>query len=59
MRLRGYFRQLDYSFRTRRYDALLGKMSQKLRGDAAYRMCEFRLRQVPYLTHLEPIPGAP
>ena len=35
---------------------LLRKMSTRLRGDAAYRMCEFRLRAVPFLVHpdLEP-----
>jgi hypothetical protein len=42
--------------RSRRYDALLQKMSVRLRGDAAFRMCEFRLRSVPFLVHpdLEP-----
>ena len=49
VKLRSYFRNTLYLFRSRRYDALLGKMSQKLRGDAAYRVCEFRLRRVPYL----------
>jgi hypothetical protein len=39
-----------------RYEALLKKMSMRLRGDAAYRMCEYRLKSVPFLVHpdLEP-----
>ena len=42
--------------RSKRYEGLLGRMSMKLRGDAAYRMCEFRLRQV---CDGRPTPGQP
>ena len=51
--LRSYFRNTLYQIRAKKYEYLLGRMSMKLRGDAAYRMCEFRLRQVPYLVHPE------
>jgi len=49
--LRAYFRSMLYQIRLRRYEGLLGRMSQKLRGDAAYCMCELRVRKVPYLVH--------
>ena len=56
VKLRSYFRNTIYLVRSRRYEKLLQKMSTRLRGDAAYRMCEFRLRAVPFLVHpdLEP-----
>ena len=56
VKLRSYFRNTMHLIRSRRYDALLQKMSVRLRGDAAFRMCEFRLRSVPFLVHpdLEP-----
>ena len=56
VKLRSYFRNTIHLIRQGRYEALLGKMSTRLRGDAAFRMCEFRLRSVPFLVHpdLEP-----
>jgi len=56
VRLREYFRNTIFQIRSRRYDTLLQKMSTRLRGDAAFHMCEFRLRSVPFLVHpdLEP-----
>jgi len=51
VRLREYFRNTAHVIRAQRYDVLLDKMSVRLRGDTAFRMCEFRLRQVPYLMH--------
>ena len=56
VKLRSYFRNTMHLIRSRRYEGLLQKMSTRLRGDAAYRMCEFRLRTVPFLVHpdLEP-----
>ena len=56
VKLRSYFRNTIYLVRSRRYEGLLQKMSTRLRGDAAYRMCENRLRAVPFLVHpdLEP-----
>ena len=51
VKLRSYFRNTLYQIRSKRYEGLLGRMSMKLRGDAAYRMCEYRLRQVTYLVH--------
>ena len=35
--------------RQQHYEGLMTKMSVRLRGDTAYQMCEFRLRQVPHL----------
>ena len=56
VRIRSYFRNTVHLIRARRYHSLLQKMSTRLRGDAAYRMCEFRLSNVPYLvdSDLEP-----
>jgi len=56
VRLRGFFRNTIHMSRSKRYEALLKKMSMRLRGDAAYRMCEYRLKSVPFLVHpdLEP-----
>jgi len=56
VRMRSYFRNTLHVIRSRRYESLLYKMSVRLRGDAAYRMCEFRLSTVPFLvdTNLEP-----
>ena len=49
--LRSYFRNTLYNVRLKRYETLLAKMSQKLRGDAAFHMCEYRLSHVPFLVH--------
>ena len=46
MKLRSYFRNTIHLVRSKRYEVLLQKMSTRLRGDAAFRMCEFRLRTV-------------
>jgi len=56
VKLRAYFRNTIHIVRSRRYEALLQKMSVRLRGDAAYRMCEYHLRTVPFLVSpdLEP-----
>ena len=56
VKLRAYFRNTIYLIRSKRYEVLLQKMSTRLRGDAAYRMCSFQLRSVPFLVHpdLEP-----
>lgn len=51
VRLRAYFRNTIHSVRSRRYMVLLNKMSTRLRGDAAFHMCEFRLKAVPFLVH--------
>ena len=53
VKLRSYFRNTMYYVRVKRYEALLQKMSMRLRGDTAYEMCRVRLRQVPYLVHHE------
>lgn len=49
VKLRQYFRNTMYLVRVRRYEALLSKMSTRLRGDTAYEMCRSRLRKVHYL----------
>ena len=56
VKLRGYFRNTIHMIRSKRYEQLLSRMSTRLRGDTAFRMCEYRLRAVPFLVHpdLEP-----
>jgi len=49
VKLRSYFRNTIHLVRSRRYEGLLQKMSTRLRGDAAYKMCEFRMRSVHFL----------
>lgn len=56
VRLRGYFRNTLPIIRLRRYDALLSKMSTRLRGDTSLVVAKHTFKSVSYLSHpdLEP-----
>jgi hypothetical protein len=56
VRLRGYFRNTLPIIRLKRYDALLSKMSTRLRGDTSLVVAKHTFKSVGYLSHpdLEP-----
>ena len=51
LKLRSHLRNTLHVLRSKRYNALLSRMSSRLRGDASYEMIRMRLRKVSYLVH--------